>query len=985
MSHGIFESLLGSEVEVGMARQASADKFNTAVYDVREKLGPSLFASRDVEEFRDRVAMMKNDQSIFKVIEAAGLHPATGTVRSIVGKNSILEEEFKARLAADSTVTPGDPGAGTLGTGPGFPSGAPGENTINPHPVLSPAVADAGKGGAGPAVLNPPTPDPTGGLLTNTVRGNPGPTATSPGEEGNTTPAYPIPSSGSGVGTPHAGRRRRADFEGVQDIDSTFSKDEQGKELKPKDDWKGYLNSVDQDAPSKVKRNFASKESWNLYRAWCDTNGKSAARLSSLDAYATNLSDVQYMKLANTLQACNDEDWGSDHHPKTPNTKLKKTDKVAGEHNLNRLSDPTPNNPYTGETGGIVDAQETRGWKWRHPEDKEPYSNPREPGSGRHHALRQYVAWCDRNGYSKVAKSTIDYYVSRVAGAHDAPPLLEGDLQQRGSDPNYHFSPELDYSSGSGDKHPGEMTRSMKSRPGPGDPSGRHRAALRKHLYAQVATTIRWARTQRVACWPGCHENEAHVKKVHKDKEARHRQGGGSFSESVERDYERPRTDKELDEQAKAIAGPGRKKSIDNPVKESRRRTAAPDYLQKADDALTQLLNQKAQEFQETIQPLQMALQTVQQAEQLQQQQNPLNVLPPAGTVNVMPGGGQPSTADQVGMPDPNAQDTSGLAALLSGAGGTAPNDAPMGGGGQGAPPPAAAGGGLPPDMDPNQGQQMQARRRHAVDSYEKWPPSKSGEGNEFARHPSSGAYNYDISHPDAVGGWSAARKHYNSGNSAPHYNELMSKKGEPFAPAFAESWKDFSGGQTVPGDPHREEPSREAHKQGRRRKRQARGVGETFDAWKNKKTQSGDLLRGGDPDYDQFANETGVGERALNKLKQRNQTPDFAPINGVTVGNRKRAYDYPNDNGTSDDFNSPAAGHEYHDPAQQNGWKMTHSDDDGNASWSHPTGHSVTGRDGPTGGSWQLHGPKGPMGHPHRSPEEAQRSMPRSANRKKG
>ena len=72
--------------------------------------------------------------------------------------------------------------------------------------------------------------------------------------------------------------------------------------------------------------------------------------------------------------------------------------------------------------------------------------------------------------------------------------------------------------------------------------------------------------------------------------------------------------------------------------KHGRRRYAQPDYLQKADDALTQLLNQKAEEFQQTIAPLQQALVTVQQAEQLQQQANPLNVLPPPGTVNVMPG-----------------------------------------------------------------------------------------------------------------------------------------------------------------------------------------------------------------------------------------------------------------------------------------------------------------------------------------------------------
>lgn len=63
---------------------------------------------------------------------------------------------------------------------------------------------------------------------------------------------------------------------------------------------------------------------------------------------------------------------------------------------------------------------------------------------------------------------------------------------------------------------------------------------------------------------------------------------------------------------------------------------------------------------------------------------------------------------------------------------------------------------------------------------------------------------------------------------------------------------------------------------------------------------------------------------------------------------------------GTSDDFNSPAAGYEYHDPYQQNGWKMTHSTDDGFTRWVHPHGHSIEGYEGPNGGSYQLFDHKG-------------------------
>jgi LysM repeat protein len=140
---------------------------------------------------------------------------------------------------------------------------------------------------------------------------------------------------------------------------------------------------------------------------------------------------------------------------------------------------------------------------------------------------------------------------------------------------------------------------------------------------------------------------------------------------------------------------------------EARRKTAAPDYLQKADEALTNLLNQKAEEFQETIQPLQQALQTVQQAEQAQAAMNPMGVQPPAGTVNVLPGQGDPAAGGDPSM-----------------GGGMPPGGDPSQGGGDpmagldpamlqqllGDP---SGGQGGPPPGDPSQ-MQMQARRRQA-------------------------------------------------------------------------------------------------------------------------------------------------------------------------------------------------------------------------------------------------------------------------------
>lgn len=112
-----------------------------------------------------------------------------------------------------------------------------------------------------------------------------------------------------------------------------------------------------------------------------------------------------------------------------------------------------------------------------------------------------------------------------------------------------------------------------------------------------------------------------------------------------------------------------------------RRRTAAPDYLQKADEALTNLLNQRAQEFQEEIAPFQQALAVIQQAEAEQQAANPFNVMP-GGQINVMPeppGGGAPPAGDP--MADP------AMAAMMGGGGEMDPAMAAM------------MQGGLPPEM----------------------------------------------------------------------------------------------------------------------------------------------------------------------------------------------------------------------------------------------------------------------------------------------
>lgn len=643
-AYGVFESSLTSDIEVGIAKAAAADKMNAACYDVREKLGPFLFAASSLEEFRDRVAMVKNDQSLFKIIEGAGLHPATGTVRRIAGRNSILENEWRQRHAApDPTVSEDGRAA------PGLP----------PNPVAT----------------RPPLPS-LGQSLVDAA------------------------GSESGFGLDHTSRKAVFDsvnkgtpkgndkWDGALDTDITF-KDKQDTKLKPKGDFKSYLKSVDQDARSKVdgncfigegtehtedpaKHSFASKTAWNLYLAWCDTNGHHPSHLASLDAYATNLNDVQYLKLAKTIQA-----WDNEYKPRKPSTKLKKKDKVAvafedfsgGDEDvsLHEKSHNPAETPWEKRvkqhgdqrTKDIALSKSLFGAADLHDEDKGRRPIIVEESIEKESALGRYISWCDRNNVSKVAKSTIDYYAQ-------------------------------------------------------GNPR------LRKHLYSKVATTIRWAKTRR---------HQAKIDELSSEEYEKKRRNGyaGPVHELMSETQNHPAFQGAT--HWHMFMGPKGTTLGPATVRDSRqhqgsRRTAAPDYLQKADDALTQLLNQKAEEFQQTIAPLQQALMTVQQAEQLQQQQNPMNVLPPAGTVNVMPGQG--------GAQQPSPEDTQALAQLLSGGGGPSPTDAPVGGPDASAPPPGATGGGLPPELDPSQQQpqQMQARRRHAEGVGQLWDKFQNSDQN---------------------------------------------------------------------------------------------------------------------------------------------------------------------------------------------------------------------------------------------------------------
>lgn len=147
------------------------------------------------------------------------------------------------------------------------------------------------------------------------------------------------------------------------------------------------------------------------------------------------------------------------------------------------------------------------------------------------------------------------------------------------------------------------------------------------------------------------------------------------------------------------------------------------DYLGKADEALTNLLNQKAEEFQESVAAFQQALQIIQQAEQQQAMMNPMGVTPPAGSINVLPGqegGGPGGGGGMAGGGDPVA-----AAMAAAGAGG-----GPPGGGGM-----------------------QQMAKRHDLTK-----PGDFGSGEE-TNEPTMKKQPDDWHHRDRGGKWTAAKR----------------------------------------------------------------------------------------------------------------------------------------------------------------------------------------------------------------------------------
>lgn len=685
MSFGLFDAALGSEQEVKIARQASVDKFRTAAYDVREQLGGFLLAASSLDEFRDRVAMVKADQSVFRVIEASGLHPSTGVVRRIVGKNSVLEQEFRQRLAAphgnnghgqnswkkipspdghhgytngDFQIQRTKDGLWQLHKA-GNPEGAPVKSVSHAKNLAE--NVKKGLSSASPGA---------------TVSPNKGPTVAGPAKQSRHHSSY------------HYAEEQDRPSQQMNDV---YSPTEGQPTFEAEGDFKGYLDDVASPASDDVRGH-----------AFSGGSNDSPTHEHTGDPDDTDFEDNK-----------NDSEAGIDDWPNSMRSEAARhRDPDEWDTDGSRVVDPP-----TLERGGNGRTYVDRTWDAPGPDSWPARGRHRAPEHAARLGFALYADWCQLNGVHPANMKAFDRYASRLSddqylklaaevqawefehkpeghstkmalvvnrsdddeghhetSVHARKPYLRKNTEPKIPDPSER---QASRRQGGGvhrrDEADGPAPRAQKTRPqhdhvggpfsiGPGD---------RALMDGKIGPPGGW---------------DAWVAAGHPDRVALRRFVAWSRAQGL---APVPQTFRRY---AKVIS-----KSEHRVVTAALSKQSAPDYLQKADDALTNLLNQKAEEFQETIAPLQQALITVQQAEQLQAQQNPLNVMPTPGTVNVMPGG------DQGGGPvsDPTMDPSQNPAAALL----------PGGGGAQG----------MPPAEDPSQ-QVMASWKRAAIsDDYDKF------------------------------------------------------------------------------------------------------------------------------------------------------------------------------------------------------------------------------------------------------------------------
>lgn len=880
-SFGVFEaSLHDAEAQ---QRTAAADSLAAAVYDAREKFGEFLGGATDVRDFRDRIALCKDD--LIKTIEPH-VFPRTGVIRRVAKQ---LEREFvAARKTSGEILDPEGDFHGYLDdvsgndrekvdanvfVGDGIP------HTGDPADTVFVTPKESSRRQAGPFGVQF-YPGSMDDYFDAVHQDHAEQAARRSYEEAgedydkamaeksfanlhpDDVPGYNHPGSKKlrailrehNSGPAIEGKEASLRQAGEHSVDQRYVP-VRTRYSDPTEDPDSYSDAVVDEhgvrqLPALPKHRQPQHEAIEHFGSWCRAKNVRPS-LNTLDRYASRgLPDRDYFAIVSAMQ------------------------RGAAEHRLDEVggSGRPAINPYTGDDSGAFKGNPEGHGHWDK-DDRTPQS-----------------AYTDENGNAWAKGYTPD--------AEDVK------ARNRLKDPR------------SGELSPGESWG--------GPRHGARRTAAEAPDYRQEILQGQLAQQKKVTDhFNGWAQNQLDAYGLGPD-HPRHQETMQGLARMHYNEFPEM-----YGPNPNLLGEPGNpdwRAAIDRKLnsRESRRRTAAPDYLQKANDALTGLLNQEAETFQEQIAPMQQALTVVQQALAEQQQANPFNVMP-GGAINVMPG------ADQGGGGLPSQSPPPG-----------APMDPSMMGGGDpsamGADP-SMMGGGAPP-MDPSMmppqdsTQQMMAAagisrqmvgmamsRKHyrvIADAIRNLPEEHRGGISESL----AGAFKADNPNFNHAKFYEAAG--YNPNKTARRRRRLASGQevqwegkacpdcvmaianGDDSGAGPEWSWEKLDQhtqgipgegplivgddepwfgrgpcdtcGSPYDGDFHRvvRLGPRATRKRGGRGKVSPRkgssvrlaDVLKDWEEWNNRLLPKGNAPMGGEPDFEQFARETGAGQRAIQKLR---------------------------------------------------------------------------------------------------------------------
>jgi hypothetical protein len=873
----MFEANVTSDAEEKRHVREAANKLAAATYDVRERFGQFLFAARDLAEYNDRLALSKDD--IIRTIEPH-VFPRTGTVRRVLKP---LEREFKSlrRVAAPED----DPLFGPVMGGPRADATTPGAGNYTNAPLSSGDFSIGPGGSTTPGVSQRGfTTDPSGiGSGGGGKAGGGGGAAGGGSSSSGSAAGGGSSSSSSGSGGSGGGGGSSMDpiGPGKYTIQPGDTYSELAQRAGYGDDYKGFAQSTGYQADNpdmiyagdtidvKAKGDAGSPASPASPASPESPATPAAAPSGPEPGGASPMSGTPSAPSAPAPLAAESANL-------QPTARRRRAD---FERNLDTDETFSPSHGelepegdfrgYLSDVDQGAESKVDRNFGGTFPGGTDHAEDPAKTDFAKSATLR-FAKWCQANQVRPTLASLEEY------GASDREYIFIAAGLQRLAKPS---GPEWTAKG---------KPKQLNTKPDTGPTPPKTQPAA--ELPGQTTNTLQAKKRYVALCrQAGLRPTNKGFRKFlagEHSLENRPRGNplgapGGRYSDPTIMD-----TDGQ-DPMAQALADDdGVRKYPELPKHrkpqhraEARRRTAAPDYLQKADEALTNLLNQKAEEFQQTIAPLQQALQTVQQAEQEAAAANPMNVMPPAGTVNVLPGQDQQGAGAAGGDMDPNA-----LAGLMGG--GAAGGD-PMAGGGDPM-------GGDPGQQDP---QQMMARRRFARlhqaknckcwDGYKRVPgtkPCAKGSCEKCDTHKEARrrqAKEYDsegLLTNEGLRDWSKKLQHEDDDDDSK--KEARRRFARLHQAKNCECWEGY---KRVPGTKPCAKGSCEkcdTHSKNARRRQVAGGQGKARggasprtaknveDLW-NKFTQE-TTLRGGDPDIETFAQKYRVGPRALKRIRQK-------------------------------------------------------------------------------------------------------------------